>query len=311
MAHVIGTSGHTAKRVHADRLLQRSSGWAWLLPTVGVGAAAVIWGVGGTGTPAVTVVAFALAAAGIVWMLITSVLAVRRASGAVAGVVEFASAAADLAVAAGIGGIAGSALAQTDVVAIHGEAAAAGMTSILVAVWWRVQSSAKTVTLLRAGAEGEREVAAILETLPDGFVVLHDLMVPTKTGRREVDHVVLGPTGVFVLETKRWGGVLTPGESVWVQEGRRGRRTYSSPVIQLQRVQRAVADRLGITMDQVTPLLVLVGGTLNGNASMPITRPAQLRDTVLQGSTAWSVAGSTVEDVAKKLMMDHELVGAR
>ena len=105
MARVVGRAGRTSARVHADRLLQRSSGWAWLLPTVGIGAAAMIWGMGGTQTPAVTVASFVVAALGILWMLATSVPSVRHAGGRSAVIVEFASATADLAIAAGIGGI--------------------------------------------------------------------------------------------------------------------------------------------------------------------------------------------------------------
>jgi hypothetical protein len=56
---------------------------------------------------------------------------------------------------------------------------------------------------LRNGIRGEERVASVLAELePAGFQVLHDLDV----GRGNADHVVVGPTGVFVIETKDWGG---------------------------------------------------------------------------------------------------------
>lgn len=56
---------------------------------------------------------------------------------------------------------------------------------------------------LRSGILGEERVAEVLAELEtEGFRVLHDL----DTGRGNADHVLVGPTGVFVIETKDWGG---------------------------------------------------------------------------------------------------------
>jgi hypothetical protein len=52
------------------------------------------------------------------------------------------------------------------------------------------------------GATAEEYVGALLEQLvPEGWRVLHDV----NTGRGNVDHVVLGPGGVFTVETKSHG----------------------------------------------------------------------------------------------------------
>jgi hypothetical protein len=56
---------------------------------------------------------------------------------------------------------------------------------------------------LRSGIRGEERVADVLAELEDdGFRIIHDL----DTGRGNADHVIVGPTGVFVIETKDWGG---------------------------------------------------------------------------------------------------------
>ena len=55
---------------------------------------------------------------------------------------------------------------------------------------------------LRSGILGEEAVADALAVLPSSYWVLHG--VPT--GHGDVDHVVIGPTGVFALETKAWDG---------------------------------------------------------------------------------------------------------
>ncbi len=56
------------------------------------------------------------------------------------------------------------------------------------------------------GADGENQVARQLCSLPDDFYVIHDLATPFGN----VDHVVTGPTGVFLLDTKSWRGVVSP-----------------------------------------------------------------------------------------------------
>lgn len=55
---------------------------------------------------------------------------------------------------------------------------------------------------LRRGILGEEAVAEALAVLPSSYWVLHGV----STGHGDVDHVVIGPTGVFALETKAWQG---------------------------------------------------------------------------------------------------------
>jgi hypothetical protein len=55
----------------------------------------------------------------------------------------------------------------------------------------------------RKGLTGERQVADVLASLDDvGVVAVHDL----ELGLGNVDHVAIGPTGVFAIETKNWAG---------------------------------------------------------------------------------------------------------
>jgi hypothetical protein len=52
------------------------------------------------------------------------------------------------------------------------------------------------------GAHAESIVGYVLEKLRRlGFEVVHDILQP---GEGNVDHLVSGPSGVFMIETKRW-----------------------------------------------------------------------------------------------------------
>ncbi|MDQ3725872.1 MAG: NERD domain-containing protein [Actinomycetota bacterium] len=58
----------------------------------------------------------------------------------------------------------------------------------------------------RRGAEGEEAVGQILEELAiDGWHVLHDVTF----GRGNIDHVAIGPGGVFAIETKSHRGQIS------------------------------------------------------------------------------------------------------
>ncbi|MGH9694017.1 MAG: nuclease-related domain-containing protein [Bryobacteraceae bacterium] len=59
----------------------------------------------------------------------------------------------------------------------------------------------------KSGAEGECVVASVLDGLPKGFVVFHDF----NTAQGNFDHVVVGPTGIFALETKNFRGTIAAG----------------------------------------------------------------------------------------------------
>ncbi len=58
----------------------------------------------------------------------------------------------------------------------------------------------------RRGAEGEEHVGQVLEGLAaDGWQVLHDVSF----GRGNIDHIAIGPGGVFTVETKSHRGKLS------------------------------------------------------------------------------------------------------
>lgn len=70
------------------------------------------------------------------------------------------------------------------------------------------------------GAAGEARTAEVLGGLGQEWVVWHDLTWP---GRRyaNLDHLVIGPTGIFVIDSKNWSGSITVRDGVLRQNGYR------------------------------------------------------------------------------------------
>ena len=68
----------------------------------------------------------------------------------------------------------------------------------------------------RRGAAGERRTARLLHPLErHGWAVLHDLALPGS--RANLDHLVIGPGGVFVIDSKHYRGrlQLDPSGRLW------------------------------------------------------------------------------------------------
>ncbi|HAM24174.1 MAG TPA: NERD domain-containing protein [Actinobacteria bacterium] len=112
----------------------------------------------------------------------------------------------------------------------------------------------------RVGANGEETVGKKLEELAvEGWRVLHSVPVGNKGS--DIDHMLMGPAGVFTLNTK-----MHPGGKVWV--GERSIRVNGHPVPYLrnsrfegERASRLLTEAVGWPVF-VTPVLVFLTGSL-------------------------------------------------
>jgi hypothetical protein len=87
------------------------------------------------------------------------------------------------------------------------------------------------------GASGEEQVGALLDGLPDDeWEVIHDASL----GRGNVDHILIGPAGVFTVETKSHPGPVRVG------------RVHGATLSQAQAQRRAVEHVTGL---EVEPLI--------------------------------------------------------
>jgi hypothetical protein len=78
----------------------------------------------------------------------------------------------------------------------------------LVLVMSALFTMPNSITAWQIGAAGEIRTARMLETLEaDGFRVLHDRKIPGARSAN-IDHIVIGPPGIYVVETKSYKGPL-------------------------------------------------------------------------------------------------------
>ncbi|QQD77259.1 NERD domain-containing protein [Curtobacterium sp. YC1] len=116
------------------------------------------------------------------------------------------------------------------------------------------------------GAIGERQVATQLEQLGPDFTVLH--AVPIGTGTTDIDHVVVGPTGVFSINTKNHSGhaVWAGGRTLMVN----GQRTphLHRALTEGQRATSLLSAAAGVPI-LVQPILVVAAAELRFGKKSP------------------------------------------
>jgi hypothetical protein len=86
-----------------------------------------------------------------------------------------------------------------------------------MAAGWRLRfRPSPDAVAWRRGAAGEQRTARLLSPLErQGWVVLHDLAVPGSAAN--IDHLAIGPGGVFVIDSKQYRGrlQLDPSGRLW------------------------------------------------------------------------------------------------
>jgi hypothetical protein len=122
----------------------------------------------------------------------------------------------------------------------------------LIGLWLSGQLGGERRARLEAGRAGEEAVRCALAGLDDRYYLLNGVTVPGE--RMEIDHLLAGPRGLFMLETKAHGGTIVYGDGRWwrIHAGVRGvlqRRQIGNPSAQAQRnarlLRRYLAAHLG------------------------------------------------------------------
>jgi hypothetical protein len=111
----------------------------------------------------------------------------------------------------------------------------------------------------RIGADGEQQVAVQLARLPDPWRTLH--AVPVGSRGADIDHVVIGPSGVFTINTKhhRSARVWVDGEVVKI--GATSVPYVRNSRFEADRAARLLSQAMGAQI-RVTALVVVLCANL-------------------------------------------------
>jgi Nuclease-related domain len=111
----------------------------------------------------------------------------------------------------------------------------------------------------RRGAVGERRTARLLGPLErHGWAVLHDLAVPGS--RANLDHLAIGPGGVFVIDSKQYRGRLQFDRSGRLWHG----RYPLAPALRAVSFEADQAAQVLTDADVVVPIVAVHGAQVPG-----------------------------------------------
>ncbi len=166
-----------------------------------------------------------------------------------------------------------------------------------------VRSAPREIRRTLADALAEESTARTLSTLGIGYTVWHD--VATDSSERKIDHIVLGPTGLFAMLSEDFGGPVKVRRGELIGEALDGEQPVHELAARAKMLTRALRVRFtGLVIvlpddaidDPVTPL-----GSVRGSAAVAVTQSyvAMLLRQGLPGTDP--IGGNELFDVRTRL----------
>jgi len=147
--------------------------------------------------------------------------------------------------------------------------AAVGMALVSI---YKIRPVLRELRLLRQGLDGEKIVGQALDQLrADGYLVVHDLV----QDGYNIDHVLVGPTGVYAIETKTISKpadhdarVVYNGDRVLVAGSEPDRDPLKQAMAAADRVSEIIEERTGHKV-KVRPVVVYPGWFIQRKCPSP------------------------------------------
>ena len=157
----------------------------------------------------------------------------------------------------------------------------------------------------RKGLEGEQSVASELSYLNDEFLLLNDVML--HGGRGNMDHLLIGPTGVFVLETKNFSGKYVCYGDRWFFQGLREKYDVNSVSLQAKNnatVLSGLFHSSGFTVE-VNPIIVFTHPSVQlwlHHPTVPVLKEGTICNYVLNHRPRFPLTGPYAQKMAEKVL---------
>ena len=154
------------------------------------------------------------------------------------------------------------------------------------------------------GKIGESKVAAILATLPkDQYQIFNDVILPTKRSTTQIDHIVVSPFGLFVIETKNYKGLIYGGEDAenWTKNMWGNKYSFYNPLKQNNGHVNALQAILDIPRSSFIPIVVFSQrARISVNTDQIVIRLCRLKR-VIKGYKTQLFSQEQIDDIALKI----------
>ena len=159
--------------------------------------------------------------------------------------------------------------------------------------------------LTRPGNLGEKKIKDVLRGLPRNCVVINDVIMKTKTGTTQIDHIIVSVYGIFVIETKNHTGVIFGSDNsrYWTQVLYNGaHKLFFNPVVQNFGHIRQLSKLLNIGARYFCNLIVFSNDSVNiSNIQSMYTGNVNMLVNYLNMPRKEILSTYDVQEVAKKI----------
>ena len=112
------------------------------------------------------------------------------------------------------------------------------------------------------GLLGEKIVAFILRTLSNDYYIFNDVYLKVGGHTTQIDHVVVSPFGIFVIETKNYKGWIfgNDEQQYWIKNMFGKKYEFYNPVLQNRAHTKVLHQYLNISNSFFIPVVVFLSG---------------------------------------------------
>ena len=165
-----------------------------------------------------------------------------------------------------------------------------------------------------SGRKGEENVAYSLKWLDDKYKVIHNVKLNHKIEPQEFDTIVIGPNGIFHIETKNEGGIngckiIIDNDGNWRRIDEHGEVAMRNPIAQVDRHSLVLRDILdnnfGKDVYNAIGLIVLANDKtiIEGadNCELPVIKVDKLARFITNYTGERQLSSKEIDDIIAKI----------
>jgi hypothetical protein len=181
--------------------------------------------------------------------------------------------------------------------------------------WVKLFENYKTARNVNAGRKGEIRISDAFERgLDDNNYLINDVDLRFGRIKSQIDHMIVGPRGIFVVETKSWAGHLAGNETdyTWIQtkfdkKGKQVRLELKSPILQNLRHLKTAESLLkasNIDWPDIFSVIVLTrrNTEFDVDSVTPVLRPADAVDFAARMQPSRIYTGTEIANAVEVFM---------
>jgi predicted RNA-binding Zn-ribbon protein involved in translation (DUF1610 family) len=137
------------------------------------------------------------------------------------------------------------------------------MLLVIIGFVWLIPLMRKKILSLFRGWIGEKKTTFYLWLSLNGKVYrrFHDVIIPAKNGTTQIDHLLVSPYGLFIIETKNRKGWIFGSErqQKWTQSLFGNSYSFQNPINQTFRQKKAISEFLDLNESIIHTVIYFVG----------------------------------------------------